>query len=113
MRIDLGSRSMVRPVCLIKRPAVLCFVLCLGLAFATKLNPPPQLEFVANEHSSDMAPVAHRPHDDGSSPHANGKNTSTATTAATAAPGAQPEDTHSHLSSAEVIRLEHECGAHK
>jgi hypothetical protein len=63
-----------------------------------------------------MAPVALHPHDNGLSRNSNGKNTSTAT--ATAAPPAEPRQQHkstlpAHLSSADVIRLEHEFGAHK
>ena len=60
-----------------------------------------------------MAPVAFHPQDNGSSPNTNSKITSTAIAAATAEPRVQPEDTPSHLSSADVIRLEHECGARK
>lgn len=62
-----------------------------------------------------MAPVALHPHDNGSSRRANSKNASTATT-----PSAEVEArTHSgddstvDLSSADVIKLEHEFGAHK
>ena len=53
-----------------------------------------------------MAPVALHPHDNGSSRHANSKNASTATT-----PG--DDRTPVDLSSADVIKLEHEFGAHK
>lgn len=62
-----------------------------------------------------MAPVALHPHDDGSSRHANGKNTSTATTSSAVAEArTQSRDvTPADLSSSEVIRLEHEFGAHK
>lgn len=64
-----------------------------------------------------MAPVAHHPHDNGSSRHAsaNGKTASTATTPSAAAEArAQSgnDGTAVNLSSADVIRLEHEFGAH-
>jgi hypothetical protein len=55
-----------------------------------------------------MPPVAH-PDDNGSSRHANGKIASTATAPPAAAEARAPVD----LSSADVIRLEHEFGAHK
>ena len=59
-----------------------------------------------------MPPVALHPHDDGLSRNANGKNTSTATAAP--APAAEPRgQSKADLSSADVIRLEHEFGAHK
>jgi PKD repeat protein len=65
-----------------------------------------------------MSPVALHPHDNGLSRNANGKNTSTATATVTVATPAetrvQQKATPSvHLSSADVIRLEHEFGAHK
>ena len=65
-----------------------------------------------------MAPVALHPHDNGLSRNANGKNTSTVTSTATAAPPAEPRAQPKsalpvHRSSADVIRLEHEFGAHK
>jgi hypothetical protein len=62
-----------------------------------------------------MTPVALLPIDDGSSRHANGKNASTATDRPAAAESrAQSRgDTSQDLSSADVIRLEHEFGAHK
>jgi hypothetical protein len=63
-----------------------------------------------------MAPVALHPHDNGSSQHANSKNASTATTpSADAEARAHSGDdcTPVDLSSADVIRLEHEFGAHK
>jgi hypothetical protein len=59
-----------------------------------------------------MAPVALHPQDNGLSRNANGKNTSTATAPA-AEPRAQSEGAPQGLSSADVIRLEHEYGAHK
>ncbi|KAI0252218.1 ornithine-oxo-acid aminotransferase [Lactifluus subvellereus] len=60
-----------------------------------------------------MPPVALHPHDNGLSWHANGKNASTATaTADPAEPRVQSRATPGHLSSADVIRLEHEFGAH-
>jgi hypothetical protein len=61
-----------------------------------------------------MAPVALHLQDDRSSRNANGKNTSTASAdAAVAEPRAQSEGTPQGLSSADVIHLEHEYGAHK
>ena len=59
-----------------------------------------------------MAPVAHHPHDNGSSRHANGKNASIATTTEAQA-HSRDDGTPVDLSSADVIRLEHEFGAHK
>lgn len=63
-----------------------------------------------------MAPVAQHPHNNGSSRLANGKTASTAIAPSAAAEarahsgdGGTPVD----LSSADVIRLEHEFGAHK
>ncbi len=63
-----------------------------------------------------MAPVALHPHDNGLTVtrHANGKNTSVA--AAVTAEARDPPKSSAqpvHLSSADVIRLEHEFGAHK
>ncbi|KAI0000781.1 pyridoxal phosphate-dependent transferase [Russula compacta] len=59
-----------------------------------------------------MPPVALHPHDDNLSRNANGKNTSTAT-AAPAPTAEQPRgQSKADLSSADVIRLEHEFGAH-
>ncbi|KAI9465115.1 ornithine-oxo-acid aminotransferase [Russula earlei] len=55
-----------------------------------------------------MTPVALHPHDNGLSRHANGKNTSTAPAAEARAHSTATVD----LSSADVIRLEHEYGAH-
>jgi hypothetical protein len=63
-----------------------------------------------------MAPVAHHPRDNGSSRHANSKTASTATTPSAAAEAraeSGDDGTPVHLSSADVIRLEHEFGAHK
>ncbi|KAI0270142.1 ornithine aminotransferase [Russula aff. rugulosa BPL654] len=62
-----------------------------------------------------MAPVALHPHDNGSSQHANSKNASTATTPsadAEARAHSGDDGTPVDLSSADVIRLEHEFGAH-
>lgn len=58
-----------------------------------------------------MAPVALHPHDNGLTRHANGKNTSAVAAAVTAEARDQPAQ-QVHLSSADVIRLEHEFGAH-
>jgi len=66
--------------------------------------------------SYNMAPVALQPRDNGSSRHANGKNASTTTTPSAAAEArahSGDDDTPVDLSSADVIRLEHEYGAHK
>ena len=61
-----------------------------------------------------MTPVALQPDDNGPSRHANGKNASPGTPAAAAESRAQPSGgTLVNLSSADVIRLEHEFGAHK
>jgi hypothetical protein len=60
-----------------------------------------------------MAPVALHPHDNGLTRNANGKNTSTANATPTAEPRAQSKGTPLNPSSADVIRLEHEFGAHK
>jgi hypothetical protein len=66
-----------------------------------------------------MSPVALQPddNDNGSSRHANGKNAASSATAppASAESRAQSSDgnTPVDLSSADVIRLEHEFGAHK
>lgn len=62
-----------------------------------------------------MTPVALQPDDNGPSRHANGKNASPGTAPAAAAESrAQPSGgTTVDLSSADVIRLEHEFGAHK
>lgn len=60
-----------------------------------------------------MAPVALQPHDNGSSRHANGKNASTATLGAEARAHSGDDGTAVGQSSADVIRLEHEFGAHK
>ncbi|KAI9435792.1 ornithine-oxo-acid aminotransferase [Lactarius indigo] len=61
-----------------------------------------------------MAPVALHPHDNGVTRHANGKNTSAVAAAVTAEARDQPKSSAQpvHLSSADVIRLEHEFGAH-
>jgi hypothetical protein len=60
-----------------------------------------------------MAPVALHSQDNGLARNANGKNTSTVAAAPPAEPQTQPKGTPSDLSSADVIRLEHEFGAHK
>ncbi len=62
-----------------------------------------------------MVSVAPHPHDNGSSRHANGKNASTATmpSAAVEARAQSGDGSPVDLSSADVIRLEHEHGAHK
>jgi hypothetical protein len=60
-----------------------------------------------------MAPVAVHSHDNGSSRHANGKTASTATVVAEARAHSGDDGTAVDLSSADVIRLEHEFGAHK
>jgi hypothetical protein len=61
-----------------------------------------------------MTPVALQPDDNGTSRHANGKNASPATPATAAESRAQSSGgTPVDLSSADVIRLEHEFGAHK
>jgi len=62
-----------------------------------------------------MAPVAQQPHNNGSSRHANGKTASTATTPSAAAEARAHSGDDSipvDLSSADVIRLEHDFGAH-
>ncbi|KAF8498140.1 ornithine-oxo-acid aminotransferase [Russula emetica] len=59
-----------------------------------------------------MAPVAVHSHDNGSSRHANGKTASTATVVAEARAHSGDDGTAVDLSSADVIRLEHEFGAH-
>lgn len=59
-----------------------------------------------------MAPIALHAHDNGLTRHANGKNNSAVV--ATATPEARDQSAQPvHLSSADVIRLEHEFGAHK
>ncbi|KAF8263131.1 ornithine-oxo-acid aminotransferase [Lactarius quietus] len=55
-----------------------------------------------------MAPVALHPHDNGLARHANSKNPSADTAAVTP----EARDRSAHLSSADVISLEHEFGAH-
>jgi hypothetical protein len=72
------------------------------------------LESVANKYSViNMAPVALHPHDNGSSRHTNSKNASTATTPSAEVEARAGDDGTVDLSSADVIRLEHEFGAHK
>lgn len=59
-----------------------------------------------------MAPIALHPHDNGLTRHANGKNNSAVAAAVT--PEARDHSAQPvHLSSAGVIRREHEFGAHK
>lgn len=81
-------------------------------------SPKTSYSFISSKQviSYNMAPVALQPHDNGSSRHANGKNAATATTPSTTAEArahSGDDDTPVDLSSADVIRLEHEYGAHK